>query len=174
MMPPAVSSTRARVPFCLDLFAERNASYKDFAPPKIDIMAEARTHEQEAALVKPAWEVDKASMAASQKFELHPARAAASWKAKPHFGKMENTAELSAAEIVKERKRKKKAAEEAEKLAQEEAEQTKFDHMCVPRARDNCGSASAGPARCCVGQANAGQCRVVCGVCGWCVAGKRK
>lgn len=89
-------------------------------PPKIDIMAEARQLEENAkAASAPAWEAKpKTDGVVINKMGTH-------------FGKpLEDSApKKSAMEVVKERKRAKKEAEEASKAAAEEAERIKFDHM---------------------------------------------
>lgn len=88
-------------------------------PPKIDIMAEARTLEEERAATAPAWQTKT------------PAKEVVINKQAIHFGVPAQVGlpTKSALELAKERKRKKKEDEESARKAAELAEKTKFDHM---------------------------------------------
>lgn len=89
-------------------------------PPKIDIMAEARQLEEHAKTANtPTWEAKPKTQAVVIN------------KMGTHFGKpVEDSApKKSAMEVVRERKRAKKEAEDAAKATAEAAERVKFDHM---------------------------------------------
>lgn len=93
-------------------------------PPKIDIMAESKEAEQQAAAAAPAWE-------ASPQVKEELKKNVVINKTMIHFGKPVDVGapQKTAIQIAQERKREKKEAEEAARRAAEEAERTKFDHM---------------------------------------------